>query len=108
MVSKRRTCDFCPQSRPASWLYPARFIDVYPKLGTRGWAACGPCHGLIEADDWEGMEHRYVSRFYTVTRARSGVGWRQNIEQEIRAKWRRFRDARTGPARPYTRQGKAP
>jgi hypothetical protein len=105
---KRRTCEFCPQARPARWLYPARLIDVFPEKGTRGWLACDVCHELIEADDWEGLERRYVARFYTVARVRSGPGWRQDVEQEIRANWRRFREARTGPARPYTPRGKAP
>jgi hypothetical protein len=60
-------CDFCSLHEVA-WSYPAMdFGVVDPKLGwgsRGGWAACGPCHEMIELHDQTGLAKRSVEMFF--------------------------------------------
>lgn len=69
-------CDFCSQ-RPIRWSYPARPVHLVALLAKQGesaltavgwnsndpWAACDPCHDLIERGDRTALRERAVSKF---------------------------------------------
>ena len=61
-------CDFC-STPEVSWGYEARDFHVKEpdvRWGSRGgWAACGPCHDFIEANDRKGLTERSVDLFYS-------------------------------------------
>lgn len=109
-MAGRLACDFCPQAEegaaPARWRYPARSFAVahLPGSGSRGdWAACDPCHALIEADDWEGLEERYYSRLRIPPELAPILGTveaRRQVSWGLRSSWRQFQQHRTGPAVP--------
>jgi hypothetical protein len=88
-------CDFCCGPEPR-WLYPARdFIttdDPEGILSTGAWAACGVCHGLIEAGDKQGL----------AVQASTAPGLRAfshaRLVSDARAIHARFFANRTGPA----------
>jgi hypothetical protein len=55
-------CDFCSEPN-VSWRYPAENFVAYVVADVVGqsvgdWAACGICHGLIEAGDRNGLLER--------------------------------------------------
>lgn len=54
-------CDFCGSPRIA-WVYSADQI-VFAEIGAAtsdAWAACDPCHRLIEADDRGALAERCI------------------------------------------------
>jgi hypothetical protein len=62
MANTNLQCDFCSVPGPV-WRYPARSFVAYRAPNVAGesvgdWAACDPCHALIEADDRSGLAQR--------------------------------------------------
>jgi hypothetical protein len=60
-------CDFCCAT-PVLWCYPAKSFVAWTTKHWVGesvaeWAACGPCHDLIEKDDRAGLLNRSVRMF---------------------------------------------
>ncbi len=91
----RLRCDFCTRE-DVRWTYPAR--DFTEKVAGRtvgsqgGWAACDPCHDLIEADDYDGLATRGEGVQFIDGRApREFVEW-------IVQRHGNFRANRLGPA----------
>lgn len=71
-------CDFC-SGTPIEWSYPTQtFVNAQPaapsdmmlyyraatvnNISEGDWAACAPCHKIIEADDRDGLVARSVER----------------------------------------------
>jgi hypothetical protein len=87
-------CDFC-SSTEVEWTYPAHDI-VVPEIKSRSvgaWAACGPCHTLIEADARDTLSWRAakaMARAHKVN-ASDVIGWLRQMHAAF------FR-ARKGPA----------
>jgi hypothetical protein len=63
-VNTRLACDFCTTGAPAAVNYPAAdfplaVIGDDQQVWSRGpWAACQPCHALIEQDRWDRLAAR--------------------------------------------------
>lgn len=99
--TNQAVCDFCARPR-VSWSYPARdaAIDpesdgILPPHASHGaWAACGPCHELIEADDRIGLAVRAADYF----RHMHPDG--RITTEHFRFLHEQFFDLRTGPAHP--------
>jgi hypothetical protein len=97
----RAVCDFCSAADPI-WVYPA--TDFEMQGHARGsWAACAPCAGLIELDDWHALAERYADASPMV-RAAVAAGLpdaRRVAVEAARLLHARFRQARTAePRRP--------
>lgn len=96
-------CDFCAsRTEPVDWAYPARDFPVPGPTGgvvagvfSEGpWAACTPCHALIEAGDWGTLGRRSAAN-YAVTYEIPAADALPLILPLHAA----FRTHRTGPAR---------
>lgn len=73
-MSDELKCDFCSQ-RPIRWSYPARPVHLAALLVGRDatkvigwntndpWAACDPCHDMIERGDRAALLERSVAMF---------------------------------------------
>jgi len=97
-------CDFCEQPGIA-WSYPCAEFTLpspdpqYMGFGTDDdWAACGPCHDLIEAGDRRGLLDRAMRRWYRrVPKARWG-----EMRSELAVKLGGFDQHRRGDPEPFT------
>lgn len=110
-------CDFCHQ-RPVAWSYPcedfpyplppvpaAMLRDIpFREASTGAWAACAPCHTMIQDNDWRGVERRWersveAKGMVTILRQLLDIS-RDDARARIAAwaheQWRRFRVHRTG------------
>ena len=81
--------------------YPAESFTCtdLPIAGSKGnWVACQSCADLIEHDDWHGLAARATETFLVKhPDSVSGRDWILPMMQRLHAKFREFR---TGPARP--------
>lgn len=107
-------CDFCTSPHrlePLLWEYPAGEMLVvgseYINASHDEWSACGPCHDLIEANRWESVAARSLTQC-ELQWGRIKHKTRQEVLRTIRENLRRFRVARTGPARPINWQTHSP
>ena len=55
-------CDFC-SSPTVTWRSPAVTFSVEGITSVSDWAACDPCHALIEANDQDGLLDRSLKTF---------------------------------------------
>ncbi|MDQ1584569.1 MAG: hypothetical protein QOF36_2623 [Microbacteriaceae bacterium] len=107
-MTEEPKCDFCSQ-RPVCWSYPAGRVQVTallarPKGGlaavgmnsTTPWAACDPCHDLIERGDRTGLRERSVSMFPHAT-----VLTKAQLRHTIKRAHDGFFEARSGDPTPY-------
>lgn len=77
-------CDLCSDPQPV-WVYAAEDVAIGTALGmTHGsigaWAACDPCHDLIEKGDREGLAQRSEEHLGKMSRVFQGLA-RQHIRQ---------------------------
>lgn len=103
-------CDFCSDPN-VEFAYPARDFNrpvaATPQMSvslssTGGWAACRPCHDLIEATDREGLYRRSFERFGPSPLPAAIIG------QSIRRVQDVFWSQRDGAAVPATPEGGDP
>lgn len=101
-------CDFCITPGVVEWEYPAGHTVInsdYAEYSDDGWAACGPCHDLIEAERWDDLVVRSVNQqIYSYGDMSTGRVSARNIGdmfRAVRATQDGFRAARTGPAIPF-------
>jgi len=99
-------CDFC-SSTPIRWWYPTRSFDMPPiagfVMGSIGnWAACDPCHALIEAQEWDKLRERTLDAFFALN---PGVrATREQIGSHARCLHALFREMRQGPPGPIKKE----
>jgi len=96
-------CDFC-STHEVAWSYPAMdFGVVDPKLGwgsRGGWAACEPCHEMIEANDHSGLAKRSVQTFFEFHPEIPDLPHvRQHVRQHVMLMHASFFNVRTGPGK---------
>ena len=87
-------CDFC-SATPVEWSYPATTFlsDQFSEWGSAGsWAACQPCHDLIEADDYDALGSRSIEKYEIPLECR----W--EVRKSLLRLHSQFRAARTGDA----------
>lgn len=102
-------CDFCC-SNPPSWEYPAARMEIigHPAIDASDdeWAACGVCHGFLEAHDLEALIEFIVATQRRVMAIRRAEGMDMveppKFTEAVRRNVLRFMDARTGPPRAWT------
>jgi len=92
-------CDFCSEDNPG-WTVPARTFTALPGHNSAGdWAACDACVKHVQADRWDALVDRVISRMH-----RQGIPASPDALSRLYRKLRRnFRGA---PFR--TSQGPAP
>jgi hypothetical protein len=61
------------------------------------WAACEPCHDLIEADQWARLRRRFL-RLYHLAYPGLSPAASVAVEADLAPLWLQFRRHRTGPA----------
>ena len=94
-------CDFC-SSTPATWNYPAQtfttLIGGLVRTSEGDWAACDPCHALIEAGDMQGLARRSADLLF-VTHPQL-LARRVEVEKDLAALQAEFTKHRTSPVQP--------
>ncbi len=98
-------CDFCSAFDP-TWEYPARTFIAYRVAGFTGesvgsWAACDPCHVLIEANDRDGLVERSLGRLGVMDE-----GVRESTGACLRALHAKFFANRLGPPTQHASEGR--
>lgn len=95
-------CDFC-SSKPVRWAYPARphVMGQLPSLGFEArspddWAACEPCHQIIQLADRDRLSRRSAKRY-----ARIYGGTWQSHYKLLREVHDNFWAAREGAPEPH-------
>lgn len=96
-------CDFC-SIHEVAWSYPAMdfgVVDPAVGWGSRGgWAACLPCHEMIEANDRTGLANRSIDMYYIQHPETPDLPEvRQHIRNHIRLMHESFFNVRTGPGK---------
>lgn len=89
-------CDFCVAQRPR-WEFPcrtfSRTVGGDPRFRVvfyEPWAACPPCHPLVEAERWAALRRRVVALYRWLP---------PGSAEELTATWMQFSMHRIGPAR---------
>lgn len=109
-------CDFCGAT-PVEWSHPARsFTQQHPASSLVGmpvdansvgdWAACTPCHNLIEAGDIAGVTERSLETQRDEIR-------RHGLDPDVVRRWltklhRTFWAQRSGPSIPVSQRTPTP
>lgn len=100
-------CDFCSTKKlPITWNYPTGPVEI--NLGGSinasddDWAACDPCHVLIEQEKWQALAHHCLE--VQLAEYSEGEHWTPIMKaQAMRAMMKHFQtwtEARLGPAIP--------
>lgn len=96
------SCDFCLGGDPPAWTLPASSFIYRQQApghvgdGSRGgWGVCGPCAGLIRADNWRGLLNRAL-RLWT-EKDNMPAEQRPIVARFVWDRWMQLRDNVTGP-----------
>lgn len=98
---KNPVCDFCIQSG-VEWAYDADDVQLPTGDWSRGgWAACNPCHLLIDSQEWQPLIDRVLDHSPTVRALGGSTAVRELFRFAQEAILLAFRRGRLGhgPAR---------